>query len=76
MLIGKAGTPVTQICQAYPDRVEVRGRDLCGDLMGRLSASLLAHLAEEQEEPIGFLMASKAEEAIAYERAPEEECPV
>ena len=35
------------------------------------TASLLAHLAEEQEEPIGFLMASKAEEAIAYE-APEE----
>ena len=37
MLIGKAGTPVSHICQAYPDRVEVRGRDLCGDLMGRLS---------------------------------------
>ncbi len=31
------------------------------------TASLLAHLAEEQEDPIGFLMASKAEEAIAYE---------
>ena len=26
--------PVSHICQAYPDRVEVRGRDLCGDLMG------------------------------------------
>ena len=36
------------------------------------TASLLAHLAEEQEEPIGFLMASKAEESIAYE-APEED---
>jgi citrate synthase len=30
------------------------------------TASLLAHLAEEAENPIGFLMASKAEEAIAY----------
>ena len=31
------------------------------------TAGLLAHLAEEQERPIGFLMASKAEEAIAYD---------
>ncbi|WP_127142425.1 citryl-CoA lyase [Pelagibacterium montanilacus] len=30
------------------------------------TASLLAHLAEEQETPIGFLMAARAEEAIAY----------
>jgi len=27
---------VTAISQAYPDRVEVRGRDLAGDLMGRV----------------------------------------
>jgi citrate synthase len=32
------------------------------------TASLLAHLAEEQQNPIGFLMAGKAEDAIAYER--------
>jgi citrate synthase len=32
------------------------------------TAGLLAHLAEEQEEPTGFLMAGAAEEAIAYER--------
>lgn len=31
------------------------------------TASLLAHLAEEQERPIGFLLAAHAEEAIAYE---------
>jgi citrate synthase len=31
------------------------------------TASLLAHLAEEAENPIGFLMASKAEAAIAYQ---------
>lgn len=31
------------------------------------TAGLLAHLAEEQERPIGFLMASKADEAIAYD---------
>ncbi len=31
------------------------------------TASLLAHLAEEKERPIGFLMASHAENAIAYE---------
>jgi citrate synthase len=31
------------------------------------TAGLLAHLAEERERPLGFLMAGKAEEAIAYE---------
>lgn len=31
------------------------------------TASLLAHLAEERERPIGFVMAHHAEEAIAYE---------
>ncbi|MEX0852600.1 MAG: citryl-CoA lyase [Bauldia sp.] len=31
------------------------------------TAGLLAHLAEEQERPIGFLMAAKGEEAIAYD---------
>jgi citrate synthase len=30
------------------------------------TASLLAHLAEEQESPLGFFMASKADEAIEY----------
>ena len=30
------------------------------------TASLLAHLAEEEENPLGFLLASKAEEAIEY----------
>jgi len=32
------------------------------------TAGLLAHLAEEQERPIGFLMAARAEEAVDYER--------
>jgi citrate synthase len=31
------------------------------------TAGLLAHLAEEQVEPLGFLMAGRAEEAIEYE---------
>ena len=31
------------------------------------TAGLLAHLAEEKERPIGFLMASRGEEAIAYD---------
>ncbi len=51
MQIGKAGDPVSQICQAYPDRVEVRGRDLCGDLMGRLSFTEYFHLLLTGEEP-------------------------
>jgi citrate synthase len=44
MQIGKAGAPVSHICQAYPDRVEVRGRDLARDLMGRLSFTEYFHL--------------------------------
>jgi citrate synthase len=31
------------------------------------TAGLLAHLAEEQEEPIGFLLARAAEEAVEHE---------
>jgi citrate synthase len=31
------------------------------------TAGLLAHLAEEQQLPLGFVMASRAEEAIEYE---------
>jgi citrate synthase len=36
------------------------------------TAGLLAHLAEEQQQPLGFLMAGRAEEAIEYERRPED----
>ena len=49
--IGKPGTPVSNICQAYPDRVEVRGRDLCGDLMGRVSFTEYFHLLLTGREP-------------------------
>lgn len=31
------------------------------------TGGLLAHLAEEKDDPVGFLMASRAEEAIRYE---------
>jgi citrate synthase len=31
------------------------------------TAGLLAHLAEEQQRPVGFPMASAAEDAITYE---------
>jgi citrate synthase len=51
MQIGKAGAPVSHISQAYPDRVEVRGRDLCDDLMGRLSFSEYFHLLLTGREP-------------------------
>jgi len=42
---------VSGIGQAYPDRVEVRGRDLAGDLMGRLSFTEYFHLLLTGEEP-------------------------
>ena len=51
MQIGKSAAPVSHISQAYPDRVEVRGRDLCGDLMGRLSFTEYFHLLLTGREP-------------------------
>jgi citrate synthase len=42
---------VSHISQAYPDKVEVRGRDLCGDLMGRLSFTEYFHLLLTGREP-------------------------
>jgi citrate synthase len=41
----------TSIAQAYPDRVEVRGRDLTGDLMGRLTFTEHFHLLLTGSEP-------------------------
>ena len=45
------GGAVSHIAQAYPDRVEVRGRDLCGDLMGRLTFTEHFHLVLTGREP-------------------------
>jgi citrate synthase len=44
-------SPKTRIAQAYPDRVEVRGRDLAGELMGRLTFTEHFHLLLTGREP-------------------------
>jgi len=41
----------TSIAHAYPDRVEVRGRELAGDLMGRLTFTEYFHLLLTGSEP-------------------------
>jgi citrate synthase len=52
MPIGKEpDSAVSRIAQAYPDRVEVRGRDLTGDLMGRLTFTEYFHLLLTGREP-------------------------
>ena len=51
MQIGKPGDAVSRICQAYPDRVEVRGRDLTGELMGNLTFTAYFHLLLTGQEP-------------------------
>jgi citrate synthase len=51
MQIGGPQSPITRISQAYPDRVEVRGRDLCEDLMGRVSFTGYFHLLVTGREP-------------------------
>jgi citrate synthase len=43
--------PGTRISQAYSDRVEVRGRDLAGELMGTLSFTEYFHLLLTGQEP-------------------------
>jgi citrate synthase len=43
--------PVSHIGQAYPDRIEVRGRDLTGELMGRLTFTEHFHLLLTGTEP-------------------------
>jgi citrate synthase len=39
------------------------------------TAGLLAHLSEENRRPIGFLMASRAAEAVAYDGSAEPDDP-
>src|SRR6185503_13466159 len=65
------GEAVSHIAQAYPDRVEVRGRDLCGDLMGRLTFTEYFHLlltghepTEEQRYFLDLLLISIAEHGM------------
>jgi citrate synthase len=48
---GSSERPVSHISQAYPERVEVRGRDLTGDLMGRLTFTEYFHLLLTGREP-------------------------
>jgi citrate synthase len=66
-----AERPVTRISRAYPDRVEVRGRDLTGDVMGRLSFTEYFHLlltggepTEEQRFFLDLLLVSIAEHGL------------
>src|SRR3954454_20329935 len=51
MQLGKEGRAASGISQASPDRIEVRGRDLAGDLMGRLSFTEYFHLLLTGREP-------------------------
>jgi citrate synthase len=44
-------TPATHLSRVYPDRVEVRGRDLTRDLMGRLTFIEYFHLLLTGREP-------------------------
>jgi citrate synthase len=43
--------PLSEISASSPDRIEVRGRDLAGDLMGRLTFTAYFHLLLTGREP-------------------------
>ena len=51
MQIGSPGRHVSHISEAHADRVEVRGRDLSSDLMGRLTFTEYFHLLLTGTEP-------------------------
>lgn len=51
MLIGKPGPAVTSICTADASSIEVRGKDLCRDLMGRLTFTEYFFLLVTGREP-------------------------
>src|SRR5580704_3178798 len=51
MQIGSPGQHVSHISEAHADRVEVRGRDLTSDLMGRLTFTEYFHLLLTGTEP-------------------------
>jgi citrate synthase len=59
MLIGKAGDAKTAICTADETSITVRGRDLCNDIMGRMSFTefFLLHITGEQptEDQVFFV---------------------
>jgi citrate synthase len=61
----------TRVGKAYPDRVEVRGRDLAGELMGRLSFTEYFHLlltgtrpTEEQRFFLDLVLVAIAEHGL------------
>jgi citrate synthase len=71
MQIGKPGDPVSRISQAYPDRVEVRGRDLATELMGEVTFTEYFHLlltgndaTEEQRYFLDVLLVAIAEHGM------------
>jgi citrate synthase len=51
MLIGKPGAAKTAICTADADHIEIRGRDLTSDLMGRVSFTEFFFLLVTGREP-------------------------
>jgi citrate synthase len=71
MQIGNQGTPVSHISQAYPDRVEVRGRDLASELIGHVTFTEHFHLlltgaqpSDEQRFFLDALLVSIAEHGM------------
>ncbi len=71
MQIGKPGSASTAISTASPERIEVRGRDLCADVMGRLGFTSYFHLlvtgrepTEEQRFFLDLLLVSIAEHGL------------
>ncbi|PSC06597.1 citryl-CoA lyase [Alsobacter soli] len=51
MLIGKSAPAVSGMCTSTPDRIEIRGLDLAGDLMGRFGFTEFFYFLVTGERP-------------------------
>jgi hypothetical protein len=59
----RSGTNITGVCVTKANNNEVSGRDRMGT-SGGATADLLAHLAEEREEPVAFNVAAREQAAV------------
>lgn len=60
----------TAISDVYADHIEVRGADLCRDLIGKVGfTEYFAHLQEETERNLGFKLSKAVERQVVYERS-------
>src|SRR5438105_2827126 len=70
MQIARPGPAVSHIARAYHDRIEVRGRDLADELMGRLSFTEYFHLLPPGQEKVEVLREAQPPHQLVRQTSP------